>query len=56
LGDPNAENRKADVALIKEPAGKKKLTPDEFRKERDKMMAEMERNNPPGSGRTIRIN
>lgn len=49
-------SEKADVALIKEPAGKKKLTPDEFKKEREKMMEEMQRNNPPGSGRTIRIN
>lgn len=49
-------SEKADQALIKEPAGKKKLTPDEFKKEREKMMDEMQRNNPPGSGRAIRIN
>ena len=49
-------SEKADLALIKEPTGKKRLTPDEFKKERDKMFEEMQRNNPPGSGRTIRIN
>jgi len=48
-------SEKADLTLIKEPAGKKKLTPDEFRKERDKMMDEMQRNNQ-GGGRVIRFN
>jgi len=48
-------SEKADLAIIKEPAGKKKLTPDEFRKERDKMFEEMQKNNQ-GGGRTIRIN
>jgi GLPGLI family protein len=52
-----AISEKADLALIKEPTGKKKLTPDEFKKERDKMMDEMQRNNPGGPGqRQIRIN
>jgi GLPGLI family protein len=41
---------KADVASIKAPKGKKKLTPAEFDKERDKLMEEM-RNN--GGGRTM---
>jgi len=49
-------SEKADLAIIKEPTGKKKLTPDEFKKERDKMFEEMQKNNPPGGGRTIRIN
>jgi GLPGLI family protein len=35
---------KVDVAIIKEPTGKKHYTPEEFRKERDKMLAEMQRN------------
>lgn len=46
---------KADLAIIKEPTGKKKYTPAEFRKERDKMMEEMQRNNG-GPGRVMRIN
>lgn len=49
-------SEKADLAVIKEPAGKKKLTPDEFKKERDKMFEEMQKNNPPGRGNVIRIN
>jgi len=50
-------SEKADVALIKEPTGKKKLTPDEFKKERDKMMEEMQKNMQGGGGqRTIRLN
>jgi GLPGLI family protein len=48
-------SEKADLALIKEPTGKKHYTPDEFRKERDKMMKEMEQNNQ-GGNRQIRIN
>ena len=47
---------KADLTLIKEPTGKKKLTPEEFRKERDKMMDEMQRNHGGSGQRTIRIN
>ncbi len=46
---------KADVASIKEPSGKKHYTPDEFKKERDKMMKEMEQN-MQGGNRQIRIN
>ncbi|HEX7902920.1 MAG TPA: GLPGLI family protein [Chitinophagaceae bacterium] len=46
---------KADLALIKEPTGKKKYTPAEFRKEREKMMEEMQRNNG-GPGRVMRFN
>ena len=46
---------KADVASIKEPQAKKKYTPEEFRKERDKMMEEMQRNNQ-GGNRVIRMN
>jgi GLPGLI family protein len=48
-------SEKADLALIKEPTGKKHYTPDEFRKEREKMMKEMEQNNQ-GGNRQIRIN
>jgi len=48
-------SEKADLAIIKEPTGKKHYTPDEFKKERDKMMKEMEQNNQ-GGGRQIRIN
>ena len=47
-------SEKVDVAAIKEPTGKKHYTPEEFKKERDKMMAEMNRNN--GGNRQIRIN
>jgi GLPGLI family protein len=46
---------KADIASIKEPPGKKRYSPEEFRKERDKMMDEMQRNNP-GGNRMIRMN
>jgi len=45
---------KADLAQIKEPAGKKHYTPDEFAKERNKMMEQMQQN-MGGPGRTIRI-
>lgn len=45
---------KVTAASIKEPKGNKKLTPEEFNKERDKMFEEMNRNNG-GPGRTIRI-
>jgi GLPGLI family protein len=45
---------KADLAVIKEPTGKKHYTPEEFKKEREKMMKEMEKNNM-GGGRQIRI-
>lgn len=42
-------SEKADLAVIKEPAGKKRYTPDEFKKEREKMMKEMEQNNQGGN-------
>lgn len=47
--------QKADYAAIKEPTGKKRYTAEEFRKERDKMMKEMQENNMGGQ-RQIRIN
>lgn len=46
---------KADVAAIKEPTGKKHYTPEEFKKERDKMLKEMQEN-MQGGNRQIRIN
>ena len=46
---------KADLADIKEPQGKKHYTPEEFRKERDRMMEEMQKNNS-GGNRVIRMN
>ena len=46
---------KVDLASIKEPTGKKHYTPDEFKKERTKMMDEMQRNAGPGT-RVIRMN
>lgn len=46
---------KADLAIIKEPTGKKRYTPEEFKKEREKMMKEMQQNNH-GGNRQIRIN
>jgi GLPGLI family protein len=48
-------SEKADLATIKEPTGKKHYTPEEFKKERDKMMKEMQENNQ-GGNRQIRIN
>jgi GLPGLI family protein len=48
-------SEKADLVSIKEPTGKKHYTPDEFKKEREKMMKEMEQNNQ-GGNRQIRIN
>jgi GLPGLI family protein len=47
-------SEKADLAIIKEPSGKKHYTPEEFRKERDKMMEEMQKNNM-GGNRVIRM-
>lgn len=47
---------KADLALIKEPTGKKKYTQEEFKKERDKMLEEMNQNNGGGNRRVIRMN
>lgn len=50
-------SEKADASLIKEPTGKKKLTPAEFAKERSKMMEEMQKNmEGGGGGRRIIIN
>lgn len=48
-------SEKTDLAVIKEPTGKKRYTLEEFRKERDKMMEEMNRNNQGGQ-RIIRMN
>ena len=48
-------SEKTDLSVIKEPAGKKHYTPVEFKKERDKMMDEMQKNNS-GGNRQIRIN
>ncbi len=39
---------KADLAIIKEPTGKKHVTQQEFSKEREKMLKEMEQNNQGG--------
>jgi GLPGLI family protein len=44
-----------DLAVIKEPSGKKRYTAEEFKKEREKMMEEMNRNNQGGQ-RIIRMN
>ena len=50
-------SEKADLAVIKEPTGKKHYTQEEFDKERDKMMEEMQRNNMGGGNRrVIRMN
>lgn len=46
---------KADLTIIKEPTGKKHYTAAEFRKEREKMLEEMQRNNS-GGNRVIRMN
>ncbi len=48
-------NEKADIAVIKEPTGKKRITAAEFAKERDKMLKEMQENNQGGQ-RVIRMN
>jgi GLPGLI family protein len=45
---------KADLAVIKAPTGKKHYTREEFRKEVDKMMDEMQRNNG-GPGTRFRV-
>ncbi|HKO79360.1 MAG TPA: GLPGLI family protein, partial [Chitinophagaceae bacterium] len=45
----------ADLGSIKEPTKGKKVTPDEFTKERNKMMDEMQKNNQGGNMR-IRMN
>ena len=46
---------KADIGAIKEPTKGKKVTPEEFTKERNKLMDEMEKNSQGGDMR-IRIN
>src|SRR5258705_5017911 len=48
-------SEKAELATIKEPTGKKHYTPEEFKKERDKMMEEMQKNSQ-GGNRMIRMN
>lgn len=45
----------ADLSVLKAPEGKKKYTQEEFRKERDKMLEEMNKNNG-GMRRVIRMN
>ena len=45
-----------DISLIKEPSKGKKLTPEEFSVERNKLLEEMQKNNQGGNGnRVIRI-
>lgn len=46
---------KVELEDIKEPKGKKRYTSEEFKKEREKMMEEMNRNNQ-GGNRVIRMN
>ncbi|HMG66625.1 MAG TPA: GLPGLI family protein [Chitinophagaceae bacterium] len=46
---------KADVASIKEPSKGKKVTPEEFSEERNKMMDEMQKNNQAGGSNRIII-
>lgn len=48
-------SEKADVAIIKEPTGKKRYTQAEFKVENDKMMKQMEQNGG-GMRRVIRMN
>ncbi len=48
-------SEKVDITSIKAPTGKKHYTPAEYKKERDKMMNEMQQNNG-GGNRQIRIN
>ncbi len=48
-------NPKADLSQVKEPEGKKRYTPAEFKAERDKMIEEMQKNNQ-GGRRVIRMN
>ena len=48
-------SEKVDLASIKEPTGKKRYSPEEFRKERDKMLEEMQKNNQGGGNRIIRM-
>jgi GLPGLI family protein len=46
---------KVNLASIKEPVKGKKVTPEEFRTETQKMMEEMQKNQGSGGNRTIRI-
>jgi GLPGLI family protein len=46
---------KVDLSSIKEPTKGKKVTPDEFTAERNKMMDEMQRNNQGNGARTFRV-
>jgi GLPGLI family protein len=46
-------SQKADLAAIKEPSKGKKVTPEEFNTERNKMMDEMQKNNQGGNGRLV---
>jgi GLPGLI family protein len=48
-------SEKADLTVIKEPSGKKRYTADEFKKEREKLMDEMQKN-MGGGMRVIRGN
>lgn len=48
-------SEKADLASIKAPVGKKHYTPEEFKKEREKMMKEMQQN-AQGGRMQIRMN
>ncbi len=49
-------SEKANLAEIKEPTGKKRYTPAEFKTERDKLLAEMQKNNQGGGNFQIRGN
>ena len=46
---------KADLAVIKEPTGKKRYTAEEYRKELDKALKEQTQNMPGGGQRMIRL-
>lgn len=49
-------SEKADLAEIKEPTGKKRYTPAEFKAERNKLMEEMQKNNQGGGSFQIKHN
>ena len=46
-------SQKVDLAAIKEPGKGKKVSPEEFNTERNKMMDEMQKNNQGGNGRNV---
>ncbi|HEY0434695.1 MAG TPA: GLPGLI family protein, partial [Chitinophagaceae bacterium] len=46
-------NAKADIQSIKEPSKGKKVTPEQFIEERNKMMDEMQKNNSGSGNRVI---